>query len=449
LLAFIGAVRVASLSCPASEASNIQEHAVSTVDRQADPDQKPAPMRDASPQAAARASRWRGRLLLAGLLAGVAGIGSWYVVLQVRSEPARAAAAVAPVLPPVPVSVAEVARRDFPIYLRGIGAVQAFNAVTIKARVDGELQQVFFREGQDVTAGEVLAQIDPRPFEAQLRQAEAARDRDLALLDTARLDLGRSTELAGRGYAPRQTYDTRKNQVAQLEAAVRADEASIEAVKLQLTYARITSPLAGRTGVRLLDAGNMIHAADPGGIVTITQLQPISVMFSLPQEVLPDVSAAMRAGAPVVVLASTQDGKRQLGSGVLDLIDNTVDQSTGTIRLKAQFPNNDQALWPGQFVNIRLQLSIRQGATVIASTAVQRNQDGTYAWVVKQDGTAAARPIRVERIEGDAALVAGGLEAGESVIIDGQSRLRPGAKVLIRPAPGRAVAEVQTREATP
>jgi multidrug efflux system membrane fusion protein len=199
----------------------------------------------------------------------------------------------------------------------------------------------------------------------------------------------------------------------------------------------------------LVDAGNMIHASDAAGIVAITQLQPISVVFTLPQDRLPEVAAAMRAGPPLSVLAYTQDGKRQLGTGTLMLVDNTVDQATGTIRLKAQFPNDDEALWPGQFVNAQLQLSIRQDATVIAGPAVQRNQDGTYAWVVKLDGTAEVRPIRVEMIEGGTALVAGGLKPGEQVVVDGQSRLRPGAKVVALGAPGRAVAEAQSLEAKP
>jgi membrane fusion protein, multidrug efflux system len=394
-------------------------------------------------------SRRRGRWLWAGLLICVASGAAWYALERERPRSSSAAATAAPALPPVPVSVAEVARRDFPISLRGIGSVQAYNAVTVKSRVDGELQQVFFREGGDVHAGEVLAQIDPRPFEAQLQQAEAARDRDLAQLETAKLDLARSSELVGRGYTPRQTYDTQKNQVAQLEAAVRADEASIEAVKLQLVYARITSPLSGRTGIRLVDPGNMIHASDAAGIVTITQLQPISVLFTLPQDRLPEVAAAMRAGPPPSVLAYTQDGKRQLGTGTLELVDNTVDQATGTIRFKARFANAEEALWPGQFVNVRLQLSIRAGATVIAGPAVQRNQDGTYAWAVGADGTVEVRPIRVETIDGDAALITGGLTPGERVVVDGYSRLRPGAKVVARPAPGRAVAEAQNPERTP
>jgi multidrug efflux system membrane fusion protein len=349
----------------------------------------------------------------------------------------------------VPVSVAEVARHDFPINLRGIGSVQAYNSVIVRSRVDGELQEVFFREGRNVRAGEPLAQIDPRPFEAQLQQAQAARDRDVAQLESAKLDFARSAELVGRGYTPRQTYDTQKGLVGQLEAAVRADEASIEAVKLQLVYARITSPLSGRTGIRLIDAGNMVHTGDAAGLVTITQLQPISLLFTLPQDRLPDVSAAMRAGPPLTVLAYTQDGKRQLGSGTLELVDNTVEQTTGTIRLKAQFPNDDEALWPGQFVNVRLQLSTRRDATVIAGPAVQRNQDGTYAWVVKSDGTAEVRPIRIEAIEGDIALVAGGLQPGEQVVVDGHSRLRPGAKVTVWPLPERTVAQARNPEARP
>jgi multidrug efflux system membrane fusion protein len=407
-------------------------------------------MRDLPPKLAATRSPRRGGWVLAGLLISLAPIATWYVIARERPAlSSGAAATAAPAFPPVPVSVAEVARHDFPINLRGIGSVQAYSSVTVRSRVDGELQEVFFREGRNVRTGEPLAQIDPRPFEAQLQQAQAARDRDVAQLESAKLDFARSSELVGRGYTPRQTYDTQKGLVAQLEAAVRADEASIDAVKLQLVYARITSPLTGRTGIRLIDAGNMVHAGDAAGLVTITQLQPISLLFTLPQDRLPDVSAAMRTGPPLTVLAYTQDGKRQLGTGMLDLVDNTVEQATGTIRLKAQFPNDDEALWPGQFVNVRLQLSTRRDATVIAGPAVQRNQDGTYAWVVKSDGTAEVRPIRIEAIEGDIALVAGGLQPGEQVVVDGHSRLRPGAKVMVRPLPERTVAQAKNPEASP
>jgi multidrug efflux system membrane fusion protein len=378
------------------------------------------------------------RIVLLGLVVVAAGMAASYASIRPRAA-TPAATSAAPTLPPVPVTVAEVARRDFPISVRGLGTVQAYNSVTVRPRVDGELQQVHFREGQHVGAGDLLAQIDPRPFEAQLRQAEAVRERDIASLANVRLDFARSAELVGRGFTTRQTYDTQKNQIGQLEAAVRADEAAIEAVKLQLVYARITSPLNGRTGVRLVDAGNMIHANDSGGIVTITQLQPISALFTLPQELLPDVAGAMRGGAPLTVNAHTQDGKRLLATGTLELIDNAVDQATGTIRLKARFPNDDEALWPGQFVNVRLMLTTRRDGMVVAGRAVLRNQDGAYVWIVKRDDTVEVRPIRVETIEGDDALVAGNLAPGERVVVDGHSRLRPGARVMVKPT-GRPIA---------
>jgi multidrug efflux system membrane fusion protein len=406
-------------------------------------------MRDIAANPGTTASRYRARIALLASLAALALIAAWYVMTPHRPQQSGNPGTIAQAAPPVPVSIAEVTRRDFAIYLRAIGTVQAYNTVTIKPRVDGELQQVAFQEGQHVSVGDLLAQIDPRPFEAQLRQAEAARDRDLALLATAKQDFARSAQLVERGYTPRQTYETQKNQVDQLEAAVRSDDASIETVKLQLTYARITSPLSGRTGVRLIDAGNMIHANDPAGLVTITQLQPISAIFTLPQDLLPDVAAAMRASPSLTVLATTQDGKRDLGSGVLALIDNAVDQATGTIRLKARFPNEDEALWPGQFVNIRLQLTTRNDALVVASPAVQRNQDGTYVWVVKPDNFVEIRPVRIETVVANEALVAGGLKPGEQIVVDGHSRLRPGVKVVAKPATGATVAAARDPENKP
>jgi multidrug efflux system membrane fusion protein len=350
-----------------------------------------------------------------------------------------------PTLPPAPVTVTEAARRDFSIYLRGIGSVQAYNTVTVKSRVDGELQQVLFREGQDVRIGDLLVQIDPRPFEVLLRQAEAARARDFAQLDTANRDFARSEALVDRGFTTRQTYDTQKNLIAQLHAALLADEAAIDNAKLQLGYARITSPLNGRTGVRLVDAGNMIRASDAGGLVSITQLQPISVLFTLPQELFGDTAAAMR-GTTLTALAYTQDNKRLLASGTLQLIDNAVDQATGTIRLKASFSNDDEALWPGQFVNVRLVLETRKDGLVVAGAAVQRNQDGPYAWVIRPDGTAEVRPIKIATFQDDDALVSSGLAPGDRVVISGQSRLRPGAKVaLSKPAASPNLADAQTR----
>lgn len=366
---------------------------------------------------------------------------AWYLAGRANTPASRVAQQPTP--PPVPVTVTEAARRDFSIYVRGIGTVQAYNTVTVKSRVDGELQQVLFQEGQDVRVGDLLAQIDPRPFEVLLRQAEAAKARDLAQLDTADRDFARSGALVDRGFTTRQTYDTQKNLIAQLQAALLADEAAIDNAKLQLGYARITSPLNGRTGVRLVDAGNMIRASDAGGLVSITQLQPISVLFTLPQELFGDTAAAMRATS-LTALAYTQDNKRLLASGTLQLIDNAVDQATGTIRLKASFSNDDEALWPGQFVNVRLVLETRKDGTVIAGAAVQRNQDGTYAWVIRPDGTAEVRPIKIATVQDDDALVSGGLAPGDRVVTSGQSRLRPGAKVaLSKPATNPNLADAK------
>lgn len=344
-------------------------------------------------------------------------------------------------LPPaIPVKVGEAVKRDFPIFVRGIGTVQAYNTVSIVSRVDGELVNVAFREGQDVQVGDLLAQIDPRPFEAQLRQSEAARDRDRASLATVKLDFGRSTELLGQGFATRQTYDTQKNQIAQLEAAIRSDDAAIDYANLQLNYSRITSPLAGRTGVRLLDAGNVVRAAAPAPLVLITQLKPISVVFSLPQGLLPEIFAAAKAGGQLPVFAYVQNGQQPVAQGRLEIVDNTIDQPTGSVRLKASFPNDNEELWPGQFVNIRLQLGIKKDSTIIPTPAVQRNQEGTYAWAVKSDGTVEVRPVRIERIEGDEALVAAGLAPGSQIVVDGHSRLRPGSRIEAKAAQAADIA---------
>jgi membrane fusion protein, multidrug efflux system len=384
------------------------------------------------------------RLILTVVLLALAlgGAAVWRFAGQTTAPASRLAQQ--PTAPPVPVTVTEAARRDFPIYVRGIGTVQAYNTVTVKSRVDGELQQVLFREGQDVRVGDLLAQIDPRPFEVMLRQAEAAKARDTAQLDTATRDFARSEALVDRGFTTRQTYDTQRNVIAQLQAALFADEAAIDNAKLQLGYARITSPLNGRTGVRLVDAGNMIRGNDSGGLVSITQLQPISVLFTLPQELLGDIVAAMR-GTRLTALAYTQDSRRLLASGSLQLIDNAVDQATGTIRLKANFPNDDEALWPGQFVNVRLVLETRKDGLVIAGAAVQRNQDGTYAWVIRPNGTAEVRPIKIATIQDDDVLVSGGLAPGDRVVAAGQSRLRPGAKVALpKPAAQTTVGDART-----
>ena len=308
-----------------------------------------------------------------------------------------ALAQLSPTAPPaIPVKVAVAARRDFPLFSRSIGTVQAYNTVSVVSRVDGELQRIAFREGQQVRAGDLLAQVDPRPFEAQLRQAEAARDRDRALLATAELDFGRSSQLIGQGFATRQTYDTQKNQIAQLQAALRADEASIEYASLQLTYSRIVAPFDGRTGVRLLDQGNLVRASAPAPIVLLTQTRPISVMFTLPQANLPELLDAARTNARLEAIAYAQGGdERELASGELETIDNAVDAASGSVRLKARFANQHDELWPGQFVNVRLRLGTRVDGVVVPATSVLRNQDGSYAWILRPDQTVEPRPIKV------------------------------------------------------
>jgi membrane fusion protein, multidrug efflux system len=328
----------------------------------------------------------------------------------------------------VPV-VADVARsQDVPIYLAGIGTVQAFNTVTIRTRVDGQVDKVAFTEGQDVKAGDLLAQIDPRPLQAQLEQAQAQKASHEAQLADAKLDLQRFSSLEKRGAATGQSVDTQRALVAQLEANIQADQAAIDAATVQLGYTTIAAPISGRTGVRLVDQGNIVHATDQTGLVVLTQIEPISLVFSLPEDALPDVARAM-AKDSLKVLAFSRDGKTQLGDGTLALIDNQIDQTTGTIRLKATFPNKDHALWPGQFVNARLYLSVRRDGITVPAAVVQRGPQGTYAYVIKPDSTVEMRPIAVAQLRDGVALVDAGLRAGERVVVDGQYKLRPGARV--------------------
>jgi multidrug efflux system membrane fusion protein len=354
-----------------------------------------------------------------------------YVALRDRSTGANPAGA-APQRP-VPVTAGTVEERDFPIYRVGLGTAQAYNTVTVKVRVDGEVQQIAFREGQDVRDGDLLAQIDPRPYAALLQQAEADKARDEALLSNAKLDLNRYSTLALKDYATRQSVDTQKALVAQYEAAIQRDQGAIDNARIQLRYTTIISPLSGRTGLRLVDQGNIVHAGDPGGLVVITQLNPIAVIFTLPQQHLPDIVDAIRRGAPAV-LAYDQDNRQKLGEGRLELIDNQIDQGTGSVRIKAIFPNDDERLWPGEFVNAWLRLDVRRGA-VVPEAVVQSGPNGSYAYIIRADGTVEPRPLHVADTHQGEALIASGLSAGDHVVVDGHYRLRPGAKVLITPEP--------------
>ena len=332
--------------------------------------------------------------------------------------------------PAVPVTAEIVRRQDYPIFKLGLGSVQAFNTVTIHVRVDGALDKVAFTEGQDVKVGDLLAQIDPRPFQATLDLALANKARDEAQLSNAERDLDRYISLAPQNFTSKQTLDTQRALVAQLTAQVKADQASIDSAKVQLSYTTVTSPLTGRTGIRLVDQGNIVHAADPGGLVVITQLHPISVIFTLSETLLPQISRAMAAG-PLKVEAWSQDDSIKLDEGVVALIDNQIDPTTGTMKLKATFPNQAEALWPGQFVNARLLVETRRDAVTVPVQTVQRGPNGPFAWVINPDQTVAMRPIKIGDANGETALIESGLEGGETVVVDGQYRLVVGGKVAV------------------
>jgi len=337
----------------------------------------------------------------------------------------------------VPVGIAAAASMDVPLLLDGLGTVQAYNTVTIHTRVDGELEQVLFTEGQHVHVGDVLARLDARPFQAAYDQAVAKRATDEAQLAGARLDLERFAALAQREYATRQQADDQRALVRQLEATVAQDQAAIDSARTQLGYATIASPLDGIAGIRLVDQGNIVHAADATGLVVITQVQPISMIFSLPAQQISDVQHAMAAG-PLTVTALDQGSGRPLAQGRLMLIDNQIDQTTGTMRLKAEFPNADTALWPGQFVNARLLLRTDRGVTTVPSSAIQRGPDGTFVYVVRPDRTVAVQAVRVARFGAGHAVIAEGLQPGTEVVATGQSLLAPGTRVQPAAAPAAA-----------
>jgi multidrug efflux system membrane fusion protein len=328
----------------------------------------------------------------------------------------------------IPVTVTEAATRDVPIFLDALGTVQAFSTVAVRSQVDGRVQSVTFQEGQQVKQGDTLAIIDPRPFQANYDQAVAKKAEDQAQYIAATKDLARFKELSGKGFGTQQSVDQQQGRVDQLKATVDADQAAIESAQTQLSYATITAPVDGRVGFRQVDTGNIIHANDPNPLTVITQIRPIVAVFTLPQKNLVGVREAMLEGE-VPVVALDPDNRGKLADGKLLLIDNQIDQTTSTIRLKAQFPNQDDRLWPGEFVRVRIQVYTHKGAVTIPPEAVQRGPKGLYAWVIKPDNTADARPIEARTVDSDLTIVDKGLRAGERVAIAGQSRLQPGSRV--------------------
>jgi len=329
---------------------------------------------------------------------------------------------------PVPVVAGVVQKRDVPIFLDGIGTVQAFNTVTFHPQVSGILTKVAFQEGQDVKKGDLLAIIDPRPLQAQLDGAIAKKNQDIAQLNNAKVLLGRDSDLFKKGALDNQTYDTQRYLVDQLDATVKSDEAAIDNAKAQLSYTQITAPFDGRCGIRQVDQGNYVTPAST--LLVVTQLEPISVVFTLPQQDLLTVNEASGKD-PLLVSALDSTQKNTLDEGTLAVVDNQIDPTTGTMKLKATFPNSSLKLWPGQFVNSRLLVSTRHDGLVVPASVIQRGPNGAYAYVITQDKTAEMRPVQVAQIDGGQALIDNGLKEGEQVVVDGQYKLQPGSPVQI------------------
>jgi membrane fusion protein, multidrug efflux system len=379
-------------------------------------------------------------VLLAGLVVCIAGTA---LLLRARQRSAAAsAAAVASAAQNrvTPVLTAKVTKRDVPIWLEGLGNVTAFYTVTVKTQVDGRIDKVIFTEGQRVRKGDLLVQIDPRPYAIQLESAQAALARDTANLKNARVNLDRYKILTQQNLIAVQQLTDQQSSVDQLDAQVRADQSQIDSARLNLDYAQIKSPIEGVTGVRLVDPGNVVHASDSTGLCVVTQLDPIAVFFTLPEDDLAAVQRVMEDASSTpdgaLVVAMNRDGDQTLGEGRLAVIDNAINQATATVRLKAIFPNPKRLLWPNQFVKARLRVAVRSGVLVVPTAAIQHGPQGTFVYVVAADSTAAVRPVTVDATQGDLAIVPKDLSPGEEVVVDGQTQLRPGARVAAKAAPG-------------
>ncbi len=380
------------------------------------------------PRASRHAGRWVWLFVLAALV-----LAAWRFEgrqTHAQLKPTQNEHASGEMVVPVVATAARLA--NVPVYLDGLGAVTAFYTVTVRTRVDGQLMGVNFQEGQDVREGDVLAEVDPRPFQVQLEQAEGQTAHDQALLADAKLDLNRYGTLIEKDAIPKQQYDTQRATVAEYEAAIKTDQAAIDNAKLQLVYCRITAPISGRVGLRLVDPGNIVHASDSNGLLVITQLQPITVIFTLPEQSFLPVIPRLRSGAKLQVDAYNRDKTRKIASGYLLTPDNTIDQTTGTLKLKAEFENRDGALFPNEFVNVRLLVEVRPRQVTVPSVAIQHGPQGTFAFVVKPDDTVEARTVAVGITEGDICSISSGLKAGERVVTEGAENLQPGSRVTVR-----------------
>ena len=407
---------------------------------------------DAPAEKTSKSLWWLCVLVIAGLVVGV-----WY--FRGARTPSEAANPSAPAAPgkgrggpggggmgsfSVPVVVAAAQHGDLPVYFNGLGTVTAFNTVTVRSRVDGQLISVAFREGQYVHEGDLLAQIDPRPFEVQLEQAQGQLTKDQAQRKDAEVNLERYKLLFKEGVIPQQQLDTQTALVGQFDGAIKSDQSQVDNAKLQLTYSRITAPISGRVGLRLVDPGNIVHATDANGIVVITQLQPIAVLFSLPQDQLPQVSAKLRVGAQLNVEAFDRDDTQKIATGKLLTIDNEIDPTTGTYKLKSIFNNSDNALFPNQFVNVHLLVDIMHNLTIVPAAAIQRGPQGTYVYAVGADNTAKIHTVTVALTTANSVGLSGGVNAGDVVVIDGQDKLQDGSKVTPTMAGGNGGARAAT-----
>lgn len=361
-----------------------------------------------------------------------------------KNVPAR------PASPPVPIVAGGVDRHDVLIYLSGVGTVIAYNTDVVRSQILGQLVSINFTEGQTVHAGDLLAQIDPRPYQALIDEYVANRDRDQAHLDNARKDLARYSGLAAKGAEPQQLADSQQARVIQLEAMIKSDQALIEAAKVQLSFTRLTSPIDGMVGIRQIDVGNIIQPSTTNGLVVVTQLEPISLIFTLPETDLPRIQDQQeRTKHPLTVIAYNQDNTMKLDEGTLGLVNNEIVQTTGSIQLKANFPNKAHRLWPGELVNARLLLDTRHDGLTVPASAVQQGPHGAYTYVINPDSSVAIRPVTVAQISDGQALIDSGLQANEQVVVDGQYKLQPGTRVTILHGKAAEEAAAQAKEQAP
>ena len=386
----------------------------------------------------------RTKIIISAAMLGVV-IASAALLHSADFHPMRKAVA-APAPPRVPVVAGTVTQRDVPIYLTGVGTVIAYNTDIVRAQIQGQIISINFTEGQQVHAGDLLAQIDPRPYQALIDQYTANLQRDQAQLVNARANQTRYKQLGDKGWATPQLIETQDAQVGQLEAAIKADQALIDAAIVQLSFTRLTSPIEGTVGIRQIDVGNIISPSSTNGLCVVTQLNPISLIFTLPETVLPQIQQQqLKTKAPFTVLAYNQDNTIRLGAGQLGLVNNEILQTTGSIQLKANFPNAERSLWPGELINARLLLDTRHNGLTVPASVVQQGPSGAYAYVVNSDDTVSIRQIKVAQISDGQALVDSGLEANEQVVVDGQYKLQPGTHVVL--LHGKAAQEAAAQDA--